>query len=197
MHLVGDVLEAPPHLPLCHAVSADGKMGCGAALAIRIRHGIQREFLAARPRFPQVVPCHGTDRLILNLVTKHRYFDRPSPYMLLQALLTLRGFLLRFGIREIAMTPIATGLDRIPTDVMLSTLREVFQSTPVTFQIYTLRRSDLSSRPCLQAGPAQRAAQPLAAARFAATARPTRRHASHRQRHAEPRAPRQGQKDRR
>lgn len=100
IHIDGSIFDSPHDLPMVHAVSQDGKFGAGLARDIEIRFGIKDEFRLKVKQCPDVVPVRRGQRIILNVVTKNRYFQKPNPKSVREALLMHRQWMERNYIKE-------------------------------------------------------------------------------------------------
>jgi len=100
---------------LAHAVSADLKMGAGIAKAFNKKWGVAiRKQIQLHPELSQskcvVVPVR--DRLIYNLVTKKRYFQKPTLDSMEEALSKMFEIANQYE-SAIAMPKIGCGLDKL------------------------------------------------------------------------------------
>lgn len=81
---------------------------------------------------------------IWNLVTKYRYFDKPTVTEVKESLLELRHSMrCWFGestIKKISMPMIASGADKIPWDITKALLEEIFEGDEFVITIYRFAR---------------------------------------------------------
>ena len=137
-HHHGCVSSAPEHVPIILAVSLCGKMGAGAAKTLTDLYNLRSEFRATPRECPGVVPICRGQRLIVNVITKFRYFNKPTSPQIFQALSKLYDFLAFQGIPEIAITVFGCGRDHFPYELLLQYLWEIFGSSPVKIHMYHL-----------------------------------------------------------
>ena len=85
------------------------------------------------PRYGQGVSIltECDERIILNLVTKKRYFDKPTYYSLEQSLVSMKVQCADFGITKIAMPTIGCGLDGLNWNKVKQLIQNVFQDTNI------------------------------------------------------------------
>jgi len=132
---VGDLFDAPEGFALAHCVSRDLRMSRGIAVIFRDRFGRVDDLRAQNPGVGEsaVLRFPGTRFPdVFYLVTKERYFDKPT-------LRTLEASLLH--MRESLMTPLAIphlgcGLDRLAWDDVRPMIERVFRDREV--RVYTI-----------------------------------------------------------
>ena len=144
---VGNLFTAPEGSYLAHCISADFAMGKGIATEFVQRYDEKAILMKRYPEFLAIYRklCgkgqYGTcivDGRICNLVTKERYWQKPTLQSLKDALLILKKKVPRDA--SIAMPMIGAGLDRLPWEKVREILQEVFQDTDVQITVYALSR---------------------------------------------------------
>ena len=117
---------------LCHCISSDFALGAGIAKQFA-KMGVKKGLCE---KFPKRWNGRGycliteTDGIIVgNLVTKERYFHKPTLETLRQALENLRGQALEMGLKSLAMPKIGCGLDRLEWSDVRGIIQEVFAET--------------------------------------------------------------------
>ena len=115
----GDLFAVPEDYCLAHCISADFAMGKGIVLEFNRRFDMKR---LLRQRYPTYLADYrqnatGGDCLregrVLNLITKERYFQKPTLATMEAALRRMRELCLEEGIAKVAMPTIGAGLDRL------------------------------------------------------------------------------------
>ena len=111
---VRDLFTVPEDYALAQCISADFAMGKGIAVAFNRHFDMKRRL---RQRYPQYREGYtGGDCIlegrVLNLVTKERYFRKPTLSDMEAALGKMRELCQKEGIRRVAMPKIGAGLDR-------------------------------------------------------------------------------------
>lgn len=117
---------------LCHCISSDFALGAGIAKAFAAM-GVKRRLCAEFPKLWQgrgyclFVEADGV--LVANLVTKERYFHKPTLETLRQSLEDLRTQAAERGLRKLAMPKIGCGLDKLKWEDVSAAIKDVFGDT--------------------------------------------------------------------
>ena len=135
-HHHGCVSSAPEHVPIVHAVSLCGRTGAGAAKSLHDIYDLRHEFRSTQRECPGLVPILRGKRLIINVITKERYFYKPISAQIFKSLLKLRDFLMFQGFPEIASTVFGCGRDQFPYPLLLQFLTRIFGGTPVYIHMH-------------------------------------------------------------
>ena len=134
---------------IAHCVSSDFEMGIGVAKVLadlepEMREELRRNFPRKRNKSdfkPMVAPYEG---IIWNLVTKYRYFDKPTVTEVRECLIELREIMhVQFGVanvKRISMPMIASGADKIPWEVTKALLEEIFEGNEFVITVYRFAR---------------------------------------------------------
>lgn len=129
-----DLFTMPEEYNLAHCISADLKMGAGIAVEF------ERRFHLKDNMRPIHRPCYDTFlkngyciqvNNVFNLVTKARYFQKPTYESLREALIRMKQLSYVNNINRIAMPKIGCGLDRLEWERVRETIQEVFEDTDV------------------------------------------------------------------
>ncbi len=133
----GDLFAVPEDYCLAHCISADFAMGKGIVLEFNRRFDMKR---LLRQRYPSYLADYrqnatGGDCLregrVLNLVTKERYFQKPTLATMEAALRRMRELCLEEGIAKVAMPTIGAGLDRLAWGEVSALVQKVFGDTGI------------------------------------------------------------------
>ena len=125
--VIGNVFDSKDSI--AHCVSADFKMSAGIA-----RH-FKRKFPTKYPTdldhsytplWPQRLP--ETRRYLYHLVTKQKYFNKPTYSTLRASLERMRTHAENNGIPRISMPCIATGLDQLDWEKVKLLIQETFRT---------------------------------------------------------------------
>lgn len=135
-HHFGCVMQSPEAMPITHCVSFCGRLGAGAARSIQDRYQIRDQFRSTPRSCVGLVPIQRGDRLIINLITKLHYRDKPTPKQMFQSLVLLRNFLLSNKISEIACTILGCGKDNFSYQLLLQYFNVIFSQDPITFHFH-------------------------------------------------------------
>ena len=125
----GDLFEATSALG--HCISKDIKMSRGIALEFRNRFGGIQELLDQGPQVGGIVTLRRGRQVIYYLVTKSRFFQKPSIQTLRSSLLAMRRHMLAHGIPTVALPRVGAGIDRLPWPEVEGVLYEIFGNSQV------------------------------------------------------------------
>lgn len=124
---------------LAHCVSADLKMGRGIACHFKSRYGGVDE-LKSQDGLAKggCVFLKREDQYIFYLITKERYWHKPTYDTLKQSLLKMREHCQTYEIENLSMPRIGAGLDRLQWERVLELIRNVFEKEAINITIYKL-----------------------------------------------------------
>lgn len=134
---IRDLFTVPEDYYLAHCISADFGMGKGIVVEFNRRFNMKQILQTKYPDFlNQWSHLNWTYHCLLegrvfNLITKERYFHKPTYETMYGALLTMKRLAEQNGVTKIAMPIIGCGLDRLNWDVVKYYVRRVFQDTDI------------------------------------------------------------------
>lgn len=138
-----NLLLLPQGWAIAHCISADFALGAGVAKQIDDVFNM-REMLNLhwgpisgyedQWDAPCCLPCMN----VFNLVTKEKYYHRPTLESLRSALEELMEFVVELGIKKLAMPKIGCGLDRLNWDDVSVMIQEIFLECDVEIMICCL-----------------------------------------------------------
>ena len=76
------------------------------------------------------------ERYIFNLVTKFRYYHKPTYESVLASLYELREILIDAGISHLSLPKLASGYDKLDFNIMFELICQVFDPLPITIYIH-------------------------------------------------------------
>lgn len=124
---------------LAHCVSRDFAMGKGIAVTFRDRLGSVPELIAQRRSVGQVASLvMGPGRVAFYLITKERYFHKPTYETMQAALKDLASQMIALGLKELAIPQIGCGLDRLSWPIVKAMVQTTFAGTGIAVTVYTL-----------------------------------------------------------
>ena len=135
-----DLFSVPEEYYLAHCISADFALGAGIAQQFNRRLKMRDKLIEAYPH-PNRHKLIGTALLIdrtFNLVTKERYWHKPTYTTLYNALMDMSEQVKAKGIKKIAMPLIGCGLDRLEWFKVRATITNVFAGTDVEILVCRL-----------------------------------------------------------
>lgn len=128
--IVGDLFQVSPDYFLVHCISADFALGKGIAVEFNkyfdMKNRLCREY-TVNGKYPN---CLKVDR-VFNLVTKEKYWQKPTYETLTLALLKMKEQCLLYGIKKIAMPLIGCGLDRLEWNRTSQILQDIFSDMDI------------------------------------------------------------------
>lgn len=135
----GNLFNVTPDFVLAHCISRDAAMGAGIAKQFRNKYPKMPLYVMQREntKFNPLVVYRGKDnRIIANLVTKSKYWQKPSYASVKKSLLELCKYMTENNLKKLAMPKIAVGLDRLSwedTEVngVKSIINEIFEPTNI------------------------------------------------------------------
>ena len=130
----------PEKYYLAHCISADFALGRGIAVEFNKRFEMKNKLLQKYSKYLEEYDrgdCILEGR-ILNLITKKRYFHKPTFNSMREALETMKQICLSHGISFIAMPTIGAGLDRLPWEWVSSEIQKIFRDTDIEIVVCKL-----------------------------------------------------------
>ena len=124
---------------LVHCISADFKLGAGIAKEFDRRYQLRDDLMYVlgpkwwqiyEERFPGEALLHSKKRVI-DLVTKTRFWHKPTMYSMKRALTKMRDGCLKKDIDKIAMPKIGCGLDQLDWDKVSAMIKKIFADTEI------------------------------------------------------------------
>lgn len=132
----GDLFAAEilSNYTLCHCISSDFALGAGIAKEFA-KMGVKKALCENFPKQWQgrgyclITVTNGVT--VTNLVTKERYFHKPTLETLQQALEDFRAQALKMGIKRVAMPKIGCVLDKLDWEDVREIIKGVFDDTEI------------------------------------------------------------------
>ncbi len=119
---------------LCHCISSDYALGAGIAKAFA-EMGVKKQLCEKYSKQWQgrgyclITETNGVT--VVNLVTKQRYFHKPTLETLRQALEDFREQIFESELPNIAMPKIGCGLDKLLWEDVREVIKDVFGGTDI------------------------------------------------------------------
>jgi hypothetical protein len=136
-YVEGDLFTSPDPA-LAHCVSADFHMSAGIAARFQERFG-HRTYLQTVPSaIGDVVAVPAGPLVIFYLVTKARYYHRPTYGALWTTLSALRRQCVLLGIRRVSVPRLGCGLDHLEWSKVRALIRRIFHGDEVEVTVYHL-----------------------------------------------------------
>ncbi|KAF4529396.1 hypothetical protein B566_EDAN003488 [Ephemera danica] len=138
----GDIYEAPKEYSYVQCVSQDLHCGAGIAAQFKAKYG-GIDYMKAQNKTVcdiAVLPIED-ERYLFNLITKLKYFHKPTLNSIERCLWQLKHFCHEFGVRKIAMPLIACGLDKQPWTQVQKILEKVMGHSIIDVLVYTSKET--------------------------------------------------------
>ena len=126
-----DLLSVPQGYMLAHCISGDFALGAG--IAKQIDNAFNMREMLRRTYGEELVTKPGcfVAMNVYNLVTKTRFWHKPTLDSLHEALTDMRMYVVDDGVKKIAMPRIGCGLDKLDWEDVSQIIQEVFRDTDV------------------------------------------------------------------
>lgn len=130
----GNVFELGPDYYLVHCISADCKMGAGIAVDFNKKFRLRNRVLM---QHPQVGKCILVGE-VFNLVTKERYYGKPTYKTLETSLMALREQVIYLQVGYLGMPKIGCGLDKLQWPKVRDMIKDIFIDRPMYITVRSL-----------------------------------------------------------
>jgi len=132
-----DLFSVSDDYHLAHCISADFGMGKGIVVEFNKRFNMKRRLQHKYPNYINAYisskaggDCILEDR-VLNLITKERYFHKPTMATMSAALQKMKDICVEKGISKIAMPTIGAGLDRLNWEDVALQIKQIFEDMEI------------------------------------------------------------------
>ena len=123
-----DLFTMPEQYYFVHCISADLKMGAGIAVDMKKNYPYIVQQL--KNNKPNVGTCDIT-ALIINLITKSKYYGKPTYDTIRMSLEDMKEKCIRLDIKHLAMPLIGCGLDRLSWGNVREIIIEIFKDVGI------------------------------------------------------------------
>ena len=138
---IKDLFSVPDDYYLAHCISADFGMGKGIVIEFNKRFNMKHKLQVKYPDFVNKfhrTKCNGVCILegkVFNLVTKERYYQKPTYQSIKNALWSMSQACKDIGITKVAMPTIGCGLDGLQWNKVSEIIKATFRDTDVEILI--------------------------------------------------------------
>lgn len=128
-----DLFEVEMNYAVAHCISRDCKMGAGIALIFRNKYpNMPEHILWKKLKIGDAVLYKGEDRrLIFNLITKEKYWNKPTKDTFKRSIENLKEEMEVNNVKKLAIPLLGAGLDRLDWNENSETIQRIFQDTDV------------------------------------------------------------------
>lgn len=136
-----DLFSVGDEYTLAHCISADFALGKGIAAEFnrrfKLKSALKHDHYYYQMEWVRTGREHGCiyENGVLNLVTKERYFEKPTYESLEGALEDAKVECLLHNIRKIAMPKIGCGLDKLRWNRVRTIIFDVFEDTEIEIKV--------------------------------------------------------------
>ena len=133
----GDLLKVADSI--AHCISADFKMSSGIAQDLKLQFPMKiptKEMVNNAPLRPQVI--NQSQRFLYHLITKRRYFHKPTYKNLRASLIALRTHAETNNVTRISLPRIGCGLDKFDWKKVRDMIQDVFHGSVIRVTVLTL-----------------------------------------------------------
>jgi hypothetical protein len=133
---IRDLFSVSEDYYLAHCISADFCMGKGIVIEFNKRFDMKNILQTKYPNFVNDYHHHKWGGMaliegrVINLITKERYWHKPT-YQTMREALNVARLRLPSDCKKIAMPVIGCGLDRLQWDKVSEIIQDVFKNTDV------------------------------------------------------------------
>lgn len=136
----GDLFKSDNTYTLVHCISRDCAMGAGIAVTFNNKFPEMKKQLKNTIRENDLqgyfAILYRGERNVINLITKEKYWHKPTYSSLKTSLLNAKQIILRNNIKHIAMPVIGCGLDRLQWSKVSAMIKEIFADTDIEIVVY-------------------------------------------------------------
>lgn len=142
---VRDLFSVPEDYYLAHCISADFGMGKGIVIEFNKRFDMKGKLQRKYPDYLNQYTHYriGGDCIlegrVLNLITKERYFHKPTIITMRLALQKMKKICIENNITKIAMPTVGAGLDRLSWSAVSDQIRLIFDDTDIEIVVCKIK----------------------------------------------------------
>ena len=117
---------------LGHCISQDAAMGAGIAKIFRSKYPNMPAHVKSKgANVGDVVTYPTSSGYIFNLITKKRYYHKPTYETFRQSIESLKDEVVRLNVKKLAVPLLGAGLDRLDWNKNKAIIQEVFHDVDV------------------------------------------------------------------
>lgn len=142
---IRDLFTVPEDYHLAHCISADFGMGAGIVIEFNKRFDMKN---ILHSKYPDYLKWFKERELegdcilegrVLNLITKRKYYGKPTMYTMKVALERMKYICYTNNITKIAMPTIGAGLDKLIFEDVSKLIKDVFYDTDIEILVCKLK----------------------------------------------------------
>jgi Predicted phosphatase homologous to the C-terminal domain of histone macroH2A1 len=140
IYIEGDLFSCPKDECMAHCVSEDLKMGAGIAVLFKKNFGQVDELKRQNVIIGKCAILKLENRFIYYLVTKAKFYQKPTYATLQSSLEAMLDHCLKNGVQKVSMPQIGAGLDKLDWKRVKNIIEKVFDSTGIQVTIYIFKK---------------------------------------------------------
>ena len=132
-----DLFSVSDDYYLAHCISADFGMGKGIVVEFNKRFDMKRilqrtypDYLNEWTRYKKIGDCIQQGK-VFNLITKERYYQKPTYRSLATALIEMRDLCYEIHVDKLAMPMIGCGLDKLEWSKVRDLIDDIFRGMDI------------------------------------------------------------------
>lgn len=127
-----DLFNIPSEYYLVQCISSDFAMGKGIAVQFNERLNIKNKLISKynKNNWNNIGYCLIIDKVI-NLVTKEKYWNKPTYKTLEESLIEMKEVILLKNIKKLAMPKIGCGLDKLEWVKVKNIIKNIFKDLDI------------------------------------------------------------------
>lgn len=135
----GDLFDCEENVSIAHCISKDVEMGKGIAVEFKKRFGQVDNIKNQKKEIGQVAILNKNENsFIYYLITKERYYHKPSYSSLEKSLNDMKIHIEKNNIKELSMPKIGCGLDKLEWNIVKKMINRIFSNLELKITIYSL-----------------------------------------------------------
>lgn len=140
---IGDLFEKCNDYDMAHCISSDFALGQGIAVLFNKKFDLRKRLKLFSQdkniKHPDCIVIHYNGRRIFNLITKEKYWNKPTIKSMKIALTEMKEKMDCIGITKLSMPMIGSGLDRLKWNEVEEILKKLFSEDKYDIIIYKLK----------------------------------------------------------
>ena len=141
---IRDLFSVSEAYALAHCISADFAMGKGIVVEFNKRFDMKNRLRQKYPDYLRQYKANAAggdcilEQNVLNLITKERYYQKPTIHTMTAALEKMKEICQRENITKVAMPTIGAGLDRLNWAEVSAEIKALFEDTDMEILVCKL-----------------------------------------------------------
>lgn len=135
---LGDLFSSTNEYAIAHCISSDFALGAGIALDFNRKFN-SKMFLNnvnSQGKFPNCIRQRNSGKTIYHLVTKSKYWHKPTYGSLRESLTMMKKNMLLNNETKLAIPKLGCGLDGLDWKLVRGIIEEIFKDTDIEILVY-------------------------------------------------------------